>query len=120
MLATNRRVSGKGRSTIPAAIRTGSDQGLPQLPTPMSGYLGHNDSGLGSPVSPRGPLSRSVSGGPISPRNPGYNQMQHQQQTGGQQEWAQMMDMQQHAQHSHHPQYENGYDSMYSHGTVSI
>lgn len=85
----------------------------------MSGYLDHNSSGLGSPISPRGPHSRSVSGGPISPRNPGYNQMQH---PGGQQEWAQMMDMQQHAQHpshSQHGQYDNNYDGMYSHGTVS-
>lgn len=109
--ATNRRVSSKGRHHIPTAIRTGQDPGgippLPQLPTPVTGYL---DGGLGSPISPRGP--RSMTHPPISPRNPSFS---HQQQ--GQQEYADMLqraDMLHMQQQQHQQQYDGPYESMYS------
>lgn len=124
---TNRRVSSKGRHHIPTAIHTGQDQGgipgIPQLPTPMTGYL---DQPLHSPISPRGaPGSRGMSHPPQSPANRGMHQMQQQQAMGGpgQQNYAEMLQRAE-MDHLHQQQYGGGggsggqgYDSMY--GSVS-
>ncbi|SCV67728.1 BQ2448_5339 [Microbotryum intermedium] len=82
-IASNRRVSSKGRNHIPTAIRIGHDPNVPpvpHLPTPMtSGGNGgsYMDQPLTSPISPHGP--RSLSHPPPSPAGRGMHHMQHQQ-----------------------------------------
>ncbi|GAA5939621.1 hypothetical protein JCM3775_002069 [Rhodotorula graminis] len=143
-LASNRRVSSRGRANVPTAIQTngagpmdpslpcppgsGGIPPLPQLPTPMSSnYL--------DPMSPRGPHSggagpRSLSHPPISPARGGtYSLQQQQQQAHAQQQqndYAEMMQradllhlqQQQHQQHQHqqhHGQQQNGGGGGYGH-----
>ncbi|KAM0751808.1 SRF-TF-domain-containing protein [Meredithblackwellia eburnea MCA 4105] len=120
-VATNRRVSSKGRHHIPTAINTGVGHPNmpPPLPTPLSGYLdpalggmggpggppqmgGPGAQGLTSPMSPRG---RSRSGGPpppVSPGHPRHGGMPPMQQGGDYAEMLQRAEvMQMHHDHGY-------------------
>jgi len=138
-LASNRRVSSRGRTHVPTAIQTNGGGGpmdpslpcppgsggippLPQLPTPMSSnYL--------DPMSPRGPHSggggpRSLSHPPISPARGGTYSLQQQQQQAHahqqQSDYAEMMQradllhLQQQQQHQQHQQH-HGQNGAYAH-----
>ena len=138
-LASNRRVSSRGRAHVPTAIQTNGGGGpmdpslpcppgsggippLPQLPTPMSSnYL--------DPMSPRGPRSggggpRSLSHPPISPARGGTYSLQQQQQQAHahqqQSDYAEMMQradllhLQQQQQHQQHQQH-HGQNGAYAH-----
>ncbi|KDE03221.1 hypothetical protein MVLG_06278 [Microbotryum lychnidis-dioicae p1A1 Lamole] len=82
-IASNRRVSSKGRIHIPTAIRIGHDPDVPpvpHLPTPMtSGGNGGSfmDQPLTSPISPHS--TRVISHPPPSPAGRGMHHMQQQQ-----------------------------------------
>ncbi|GAA6057157.1 hypothetical protein JCM3770_003993 [Rhodotorula araucariae] len=113
-VATNRRVSSRGRAHVPAAIQTGSGGGgpvdptlpcppgsggippVPQLPTPLSSTYLDAQMPMHSPISPRGgPNSRGVSHPPISPARPGYSLQQQQQHAHAAQQQAEYAEMQQ-------------------------